>query len=64
MNINRQPAATLLMTDIKHQLDEFWLTSDIKHQPDTVLVDVYEKYFFIQAKMAKCSQNSYIKSTM
>ena len=42
MNISRQRAATRLMIDIKHQPGSLgiWLTFDIKHQRDRVLVDV------------------------
>ena len=38
MNINHEPVATRLISNI-NQI-EFWLTFDIKHQPDRVLVDV------------------------
>ena len=40
MNINRKTAAT-------------WLMFDIKHQPDTVLVDVWWKMFFHASKNDK-----------
>ena len=41
MNINHEPVASRLMIDIKNiNQIEFWLTFDIKHQPDAVLVDI------------------------
>ena len=40
MNINRQPAVTWLMIDIKHKTDRVLVEFDIKHQPGTVLVDI------------------------
>ena len=46
MNINRQLSATQLMIDIKHPPDTVLVDVDIKHQPETFLIDVRRKMFF------------------